>query len=261
MAAKSEEAVAVALSIVLRDHGWAVASSARRLRGGLSDVLGADTDEHRGVLDALVLAVEEGIVDELHDAGRDGVGTVLPDLVARLSEWGLTGERATWAVLTWAEMLPEATLPPPDLTAEPPGTRPEALAPTTLPPLVTAPAPTPEGPSGVTLAPVSQPRHDGDGTGDTHGRSSRRAAALVAVALVVLLAGGGVAAAMNWGGRPRPSFGIGVRFDGCDHVLGRPAPAGGSRHGRRGRKPQRARSRPGRRHGRRGRGSADLATR
>ena len=73
-------------------------------------------------------------------SGREGVGTPSPDLVARLSEWGLTRERATWAVLTWADHLPEATLPPPVLTAEPPGTRPEALAPTTLPPMVTGPA-------------------------------------------------------------------------------------------------------------------------
>lgn len=208
MAGKSEEAAAAALTTVLRDHGWGVAANAKRLRGGLSDVLGAEADEHRGVIDALVLAVEEGAVDELRRAGRDGVAALGPGLVTRLCEWGLTGERATWALLTWADHLPEATLPPPVLTAEPPGTRPEAIAPTTLPPVVTAPAPVaPPAASPtaapraapVTIAPLSPPRRDGV-RGGGGGRRSRRTAALVAVAAAVVLSAGGLAVAMNWPG-------------------------------------------------------------
>jgi len=204
VAGKSEEAVAAALTTVLRDHGWAVASNPKRLRGALSDVLGSESDQHRGVLDAIVIAVEEGVVDQLREAGRDGVEGALPDLVPRLAAWGLTGERATWAVLTWAHLLPEATLPPPVLTAEPPDTRPEALAPTTLPPMVTAPAPA-GGPGaalaitpGVTIAPDPPSRSGGLDSGAMGGRRSRRSAVLVAVAAAVVLSAGGVAAAMNW---------------------------------------------------------------
>lgn len=214
MVGKSEEAAAAALTTVLRDHGWPAASNAKRLRGGLSDVLGAETDEHRGLVDALVLAVEEGVVQDLRDVGREGVGTVLPDLVARLAEWGLTRERATWAVLTWASLLPEATLPPAVMTAEPPATRPEALAPTTLPPMVTAPAPLPVMAPDVTIAPVSSIRREaGEGVAPV-GRRSRRTAVLVTVAAVIVLSAGGVAAAMNWSGEEpepdRPTTGSGA---------------------------------------------------
>lgn len=205
MAGKSEEVAAAALTTVLRDHGWDAASNAKRLRGGLSDVLGAETDEHRGLVDALVLAVEEGVVHDLREVGREGVGTVLPGLVSRLAEWGLTGERATWAVLTWAALLPDATLPPPVMTAEPPDTRPEPLAPTTLPPMVTAPAPIPAMAPGVTIAPVSPIRRENGRGGAPAGRRSRRTAVLVAVAAAVVLSAGGVAAAMNWSGEePEP---------------------------------------------------------
>lgn len=216
MAAQSDEAVAIALTTVLRDHGWAGASSARRLRGALSDVLGADADAHRGLLDALVLAVEDGVVQELRGVGRDGVGAVFPDLVARLCEWGLTTERATWAVQTWAAVLPAATLPPPDLTVPPPAltvpppdTRPETPGRTTLPPMVTAPSsPAADlraaapGPSpDVTQAPALPPRPDGPGVARPPARPSRRGAALVAVAAVlVVLVGAGVAAAKKWTG-------------------------------------------------------------
>lgn len=219
MAAQSDEAVAIALTTVLRDHGWAAASSARRLRGALSDVLGAETDAHRGLLDALVLAVEDGVVQELRGVGRDGVGAVFPDLVARLCEWGLTRERATWAVQTWAALLPAATLPPPDLTVPPPDTRPEAPGRTTLPPMVTAPsspaadlrAAAPGSSPDVTQAPVLPPTPDGPQVARPPARRSRRGAALVAVAAVlVVLVGAGVAAAKKWSqDEPGPGPGAG----------------------------------------------------
>lgn len=157
MTARSEVAVARALSTVLGDHGWAVATNARRLRGGLNDVLGPEADEHRGALDAIVLAVDEGVVAELREAGREHAGPVARAMVERLTEWGLARDRAAWAVGAWVAALPEATLPPP-VTAEPPSTAPRALRPTTLPPAATAPSvPAPAPAAERTLAPRVEP--------------------------------------------------------------------------------------------------------
>ncbi|TGN62650.1 hypothetical protein EXE59_00775 [Nocardioides eburneiflavus] len=135
MAGRSDEAVARALGEVLRDHGWDVAASARRLRGSLNDVLGAEADEHRAAVDAVVLAVEEGVVTDLLDAGRENLDDVLPDLTTRLAEWGLAPAPAAWAVRTWATHLPAATIKPPATMppAPEPATMPQAPEPTALP--------------------------------------------------------------------------------------------------------------------------------
>lgn len=149
----TEDSVAQALGAVLRDHGWEVARSARRLRGTLNDVLGAEAEDHRARVDALVIAVEESVVRDLLVAGRDRAAASAPVLTARLTEWGLHGAIAAWAVRTWADQLPGATIPPP--ATIPPGiippTTPPGQEPTTLPPAGTAPN------DGVTLAPARPP--------------------------------------------------------------------------------------------------------
>lgn len=198
MAGRSDEAVARALGEVLRDHGWDVAASARRLRGSLNDVLGAEADEHRAAVDAVVLAVEEGIVPDLLEAGRENLDDVLPELTTRLAEWGLAPAPAAWAVRTWAAHLPAATI-------KPPATLPPAPEPTTLPPAA-APEPTVLPPAaaapevGVTMAPpgpakdatVLPPLDTPDPVRPARparGRPSGRALA-VAGAVLVLMAGG-----------------------------------------------------------------------
>lgn len=147
MAGRSDEAVARALGEVLRDHGWAAAGSARRLRGSLNDVLGAEADDHRAAVDAVVLAVEEGIVTDLLEVGREGLEDARPALTARLEEWGLAQAPAVWAVGTWAAHLPAVTIQPPE-------TRPGTSEPSTLPPTATAAG---HG-VGVTLAPQGHPQ-------------------------------------------------------------------------------------------------------
>jgi hypothetical protein len=202
---RSDEAVARALGEVLRDHGWDVAASARRLRGSLNDVLGAEADEHRAAVDAVVLAVEEGIVPDLLEAGRENLEDALPALTARLAEWGLAPAPAAWAVRTWAAHLPATTI-------QPPATRPPAQEPTTLPPAATAPE------ADVTLAPPG-PAKDATvlpptGTPNpvrpprpARRRPSGRAVAVAGAVLVLMAGGVATAVALNGGDTEEPGRG------------------------------------------------------
>lgn len=199
MAGRSDEAVAQALGAVLRDHGWDVAASPKRLRGSLNDVLVAEADEHRAAVDAIVLAVEEGIVSDLLRAGREGVEDALPGLTARLAEWGLAAAPAAWAVRTWAAHLPATTIQPPD-------TRPQAPEPTTLPPAATSPEPqltlAPPGlaPGPTVLPPPAPPTTTGERAAASPRRGPSGRALAVAGAVALLMAGGVAAAvAMNQG--------------------------------------------------------------
>lgn len=210
MAGRSDETVARALGEVLRDHGWDVAASARRLRGSLNDVLGAEADEHRAAVDAVVLAVEEGIVPDLLEAGRENLDEVLPVLTGRLAEWGLAPAPAAWAVTTWATHLPAATI-------KPPATVPPAPGPTTLPPVATPPA------AGVTMAPpgpakdatVLPPLAASDlGRPPRPARRPPSRRALAVAGAVLVLMSGGVATAVALSGGGKDGGGAGRDADG-----------------------------------------------
>ncbi len=216
MPGTTENAVLAALEAVVRDHGWDVAAHPQRLRAVLSDVLGSHADEHRGALDAIVVSADEGVPFDIRDAGRSGIAAVSPALVDRLTDWGLSRERAGFVVDAWAALLPETTVqpappvatepPPPAVTAPPPpavtepppdepvAKKPEPSAPvpvdpTALPPRepaaepVTALPPQKAAPTPATELPAPV-------------RKSSRAA-LLAGATVVALVVGGVAAAMT----------------------------------------------------------------
>lgn len=213
MAARSQEAVAAALSTVLRDHGLAVASNARRLRASLSDLLGAESDEHRGALDAVLLVVDEGLVDVLRQADRATLPEAMPTLVARLGEWGLAPDPAEWALRTWTELLP-APRPATPLTAEPPATRSSVVAPTTLPPVRTDPTvlppvqphvPPPVQPTVLPTGRPPGPAHPTAPSSPRRRRLSGRSAAVAVGATAVVVVLGGVAAAMNWPDGQRPT--------------------------------------------------------
>lgn len=214
MAGSADEAVERALGAVLRDHGWDVAARARRLRGSLNDVLGAEADEHRAAVDAVVLAVEEGIVTDLLRLGRGGAEDAVPAMTARLGEWGLAPGPAAWAVRTWASHLPAPTI-------QPPGTEPQAPASTTLPPHPTAAevvaaaappvAPTVAPTVAPAVAPTSAPRA-APPVGPTElpaprpateraGRRRPRGRALAVAGAATLLLAGGVATAVAMSGR------------------------------------------------------------
>jgi hypothetical protein len=203
VAGRSDEAVARALGEVLRDHGWDVAASARRLRGSLNDVLGAEADEHRAAVDAVVLAVEEGIVPDLLEAGRENLDDVLPALTSRLSEWGLAPAPAAWAVRTWATHLPAATIKPP--VTLPPSPGPTALPPAAAPEPTALPPAAPSPEVGVTMAPpgpakdatVLPPLETPDPVRPTRPARRRPSGRGLAVAgAVLVLMAGGVATAV-----------------------------------------------------------------
>lgn len=215
MASRSDEAVWGALGAVLRDHGWDVATDARRLRGSLNDVLGADAGEHRAAVDAVVVAVEEGVVADLLAAGRERSEDALPALAARLGEWGLAPAPAAWAVRAWASHLPAVTAQEPDTESEESGA--PSQEPTVLPPVTAArdgavslkPVLAATAAAGVTRAPWDAMAPGGAAGGTAHGpatgtRSRRSFVRMLAVsgAVAVLVAGGVVAAvALNRDGQ------------------------------------------------------------
>ena len=176
-----DHAVERALRGVIRDHGWRLTGDAERLRATLLDVLGVDASEHRGSLDALVIAAEHGVPSALTESESSG-----PALVDALLSWGLSPERAAWSVDTWAAVAGGHTDPvaptdpaPPtapadgelrrpavsatptlDATAMPPASRRTALPPAPVPADPTPPltAAQPAGPwwqSRVALAVLS----------------------------------------------------------------------------------------------------------
>lgn len=114
MTSASEQVVAKALGSVVRDHGWLVASHPGRLRGTLNDVLGGDSEECRGLVDAVVVSAEEGIPARIRSARSETLGEVTPELVAQLEEWGFSREWAAWVVQAWITLLhPSPTVQPP----------------------------------------------------------------------------------------------------------------------------------------------------
>lgn len=145
MTESSDRVVLGALATVIEDHGWQVATNPNRLRASMSDVLGAAADSHRGALDALAIAVDEGVTEDMRLAGYDALPEVRAGLSERLVEWGLSAERAEWTIDAWADVLPPA--PPPPVTELPPVTEP----PVTEPPV--APDASPVVPLSVTTLP------------------------------------------------------------------------------------------------------------
>ena len=113
MADTSEHVVEAALSAVVRDHGWRVATEPTRLRASLSDVLGSNANDHRGAVDALVISVDEGSSrGDPYCWSRRSVRCAAA-LASRLAEWGLSAERTEWTIQAWGQLLPETTAPPP----------------------------------------------------------------------------------------------------------------------------------------------------
>ena len=195
----NQNRVVAALEAVLRDRGWPVATDPARLRATLSDLLGAEADEQRGALDAIVVSVAEGVSADLRDAGREGAGRVRAELVARLEDWGMAPERAAWVVDAWTSLLPETTATPPATEPPPAPVRPSVAPhpPTPLPPvaddvtsmppvereltslpplaaeLTSLPPVTPTAADSRAALPAGEPDEPDDPTGSTGGRRAR----------------------------------------------------------------------------------------
>jgi hypothetical protein len=223
VAGRSDEAVARALGEVLRDHGWDVAASARRLRGSLNDVLGAEADEHRAAVDAVVLAVEEGVVSDLLEAGRENVDDVLPDLTARLAEWGLAPAPAAWAVRTWATHLPAATIKPP--ATVPPAPEATALPPAAAPPDAGVTLAPPVPAKDATVLPPLEPSGPARPTRPARRRPSGRALAVAGAVLVLMVGGVATAVALTGGEEDRePGQDAGASETGASGETEEPEP-------------------------------------
>lgn len=218
--------VAQALAAVIRDHGWRVAAEPARLRAGLSDVLGASADEHKGLVDALVVSADEGTPAALAVAGREEAATIRATQVGKLEDWGLSPDRAAWVVDTWVGLVPDQTETPPE-TMTPPATMPDSERDASVtvvpggrlslasPEETRLPRPGPSAPDltrlpdaeaadvprDLTALPTPAPPvppSAASGAGGSEGRS--RKWILVGAAALVVLAGSGVAVAMSGGG-------------------------------------------------------------
>jgi hypothetical protein len=154
----SDDAVAIALHNVLTDYGWNVTTQPARLRAALNDQLAGSGADHRGAVDALVVAAEEGVAAKVRTAPPDDRSAQAAH-IAQLMDWGLSQQAAAWAVGTWTSVVPRAgtgavTAPvwqtPPVGGATVPDSAPPAyLDPTALPPAGAQWAP----PAGATWAP------------------------------------------------------------------------------------------------------------
>lgn len=192
--AQGEAAVARALAQVVDDHGWLVATEHARLRAALVDVLGGQADEHRGSLDAIVIAAEEGVATEVRRAGRPLADDQRATLTARLEEWGLDGARAAWVVEAWEALAPQVTAPAP-IPVPAPDPAPAPVSP--APGRATSPQPGTVPEVAATQLPPSPPAADPapglvPPVGARPARSGR--AVVVVAALLVLLVCAGVGA-------------------------------------------------------------------
>ncbi|HEY4609131.1 MAG TPA: hypothetical protein VIH06_08000 [Ilumatobacteraceae bacterium] len=105
--------LAQALAQAVREVGRNLATQPRRVQGMVSDVLGVESRTRRAEIDAVVLAAEEAVPDDLL-AGRIDLATALERLRAR----GLDAGVARFAIEVWRYalgMLP-ADAQPPSLT-------------------------------------------------------------------------------------------------------------------------------------------------
>ncbi|HEX3932966.1 MAG TPA: hypothetical protein VHW64_19930 [Nocardioides sp.] len=204
-----ERVVERALRSVLRDHGWRVVQDRDRLRAMLSDVLGVDATENRGLVDALVVAADHGVLDDLASSTATGHGE-LGDVQGQLESWGLSTERAQWAVATWASVLPSGTDPAPTTDPAPPR-QPQAATP--VRPLVTNAAIDAEmtaAPPAATALPPMPPRATVPGPAPRPGvgidrprgwlRSRTGLVAACTVGALAVAGGGFVALAHPFGG-------------------------------------------------------------
>lgn len=181
-----------ALASVVRDHGWRVTTDPPRLRASLSDVLGPAADDHRGLVDALVVSAEEGTPREIREAGRESVAERRDELVGALEVWGLSTQTAAWVVDAWTALLPSRTDVPPE-TAVP---QPQATE---------LPASRPGGglAAGAAAAPTEVPvppvvASDGDPhTPSEKSSGGRRKIVIGVVAAALLAAGTGGAIALS----------------------------------------------------------------
>jgi hypothetical protein len=105
--------LAKALARAVQEVGRSLASEPRRVQGMVSDVLGADSRARRAEIDAVVMAAEEGVAEDLlaNRIDLDGALTLL-------RRRGLDDTVATFAVEVWryALGLLEDDAEPPSLT-------------------------------------------------------------------------------------------------------------------------------------------------
>lgn len=193
-----------ALTQIVRELGPDVLTSPQRLRAALSDVIGLTARSERGAIDALVLAVEDGVPQTLMGVGdiADVPTGLLTALSTKLLNQGISRELATTTVTTLADVVAATSVAEPlDRTV---------LAHTRVLPVVDGPS---DGRAPATPArPATSPGPTGPGpTGPgpaatPPARASRRGGLVAGVgALVVVLIAVAIGALMfaNRGGTAR----------------------------------------------------------
>ena len=126
-AGEADVMLARALAQAVREVGRTLAADPRRVQGMVSDVLGAESRSRRAEIDAVVLAAEEAVPDDLMTERID-----VADAMERLRERGLDATVATFAIDVWRYALGmlEADAEPPSLSNSVPNST-ERLLPST----------------------------------------------------------------------------------------------------------------------------------
>jgi len=197
-----QAAVASALAESVADVGRLATTDPSRVRALLSDSLGAQARPRRAEIDALVIAVEEGVPTALLGRQRGTGGEPDAELLARLESRGLDASMSQFALGAWGAALAAETSVPNPLTD--PVTTGPLLAAVTAGQLISEPKleTLPEsrvssswGPPSLATAvtqftpPPTAPTTDSDGTAP---RPTRRGLLIgvAAVAAIALVAGG-----------------------------------------------------------------------
>jgi hypothetical protein len=127
-ASNSADAVSAALLTVLDDHGWQVSGQPDRLRAMINDVLANGSHDSRSLVDAIVIAAQEGVprrIDDRSTVTPTAGDAYLGELAGTLSPWGLSQASATWSVEVWRwahahTAVPVAEPPTPATATRPP---------------------------------------------------------------------------------------------------------------------------------------------
>lgn len=90
---------------ILADHGTAITSDARLLRGMLNDNLGEAGRRHHLQVNLLLTALEAGICSEFVKLGRADLPVLRRMAEVLEQEQGISTENARWVVEAWARVL------------------------------------------------------------------------------------------------------------------------------------------------------------
>ena len=175
--------LARALAKVVRELGRGVVSDPRRVQGTVNDVLGAHSGAHRTEIDAVVLAADESIPEDLLAERID-----LDTAMARLQHRGLDENSARFAFEVWRYALGMLAddAQPPSITDSVPLTTRLVVSDRAPDPLPAFAPPQVDGVVQITPQYWQAPPPAGPPLGGPRQNDRRRTAVLIAVPLLVV---------------------------------------------------------------------------